>query len=56
MPCRVWYTVLPLRDTVLLEVDDFSAEEIAHAAQPGIVIELPQERGLRVFFICAHWS
>ena len=40
--CRVWYTVLPLRDTVLLGVEEFSAEEIERAAQPGSVIDLPQ--------------
>lgn len=42
VPCRVWYTVVPLRDTVLLKVEDFSAEEIARAAQPGSVVDLPQ--------------
>lgn len=42
VPCRVWYAALPLRDTVLLEVDGFSAEEIAHAAQPENVVDLPQ--------------
>lgn len=42
VPCRVWYTVVPLRDTVLLQVEDFSAEEIANAAQPGSVLDLPQ--------------
>lgn len=42
VPCRVWYTVLPLRDTVLLGVEEFSAKKIAQTAQPSKVIDLPQ--------------
>lgn len=40
--CRVWYTVLPLIDTVLLNTTPFSAEDIADAAKPNSVIALPQ--------------
>lgn len=40
--CRVWYAVLPLRDAVLLETEDFSPEEIAEAAQPDGVIDFQQ--------------
>lgn len=42
-PCRVWYTVLPLRDAVLLHVEDFSAEEIVERASADeSVVDLPQ--------------
>lgn len=40
--CRVWYTLLPLIDTVLLKTTPFSAEEVAEAAKPNSVIALPQ--------------
>lgn len=42
VPCRVWYTVLPLRDTVLLAVEEFSAEEIKQTAPPSNVVDLPK--------------
>lgn len=42
VPCRVWYTILPLRDTVHLGVERFSAQEIAEVAQPDSIIDLPQ--------------
>lgn len=40
--CRLWYIVLPLRDTDLLEVDQMSAWEVVEAARPDSVINLPQ--------------
>lgn len=40
--CRVWYTVLSLRDTVHLGVEELSAREIEQAAQPSGVVDLPQ--------------
>lgn len=40
--CRLWYMVLPLRDTDLLEVDQMSAWEVVEAARPDSVINLPQ--------------
>lgn len=46
VPCRVWYTILPLRDTVLLGVEEVAAGEIERAAQPGNVIDLPQASAL----------
>lgn len=49
--CRVWYTILPLRDTVFLGVEGLSAPEIVKAAKPGSVLNLPQVRkALRAHF------
>lgn len=42
VPCRVWYAIQPLQDSVLLEVENFSAEEIVEAALPDSVVDLRQ--------------
>lgn len=42
VPCRVWYTVQPLRDTVFLKVAEFTAEEVKDAARPDGFIDLAQ--------------
>lgn len=42
VPCRVWYTVQPLRDTVFLSVAELTAEEVRDVAQPDSFIDLPQ--------------
>lgn len=40
--CRIWYTVTPLRDAVLLEVEELSADQLVEAARPDNVIDLPK--------------
>ena len=42
VPCRVWYTVQPLQDTVFLNVKELTAEEIRDTARPDSSIDLPQ--------------
>ena len=43
VPCRLWYTVQPLRDTVFLSAEELTAEEIRDAARPdGFNFDLPQ--------------
>lgn len=42
VPCRVWYTVQPLQDTVFLNVKELTAEEIRDTARPDSFIDLPQ--------------
>lgn len=50
--CRVWYTVTPLQNTVLLEVDEISAEEVVAGARPDGVIDLPQARTYAARYPC----
>lgn len=42
VPCRVWYTVQPLQDTVFLNVTELTAEEVRDVARPDSFIDLPQ--------------
>lgn len=49
VPCRVWYTVQPLQDTVLLNVAELTAEEVRDVARPDSFIDLPQVSGAFCF-------